>query len=256
MKEKTKKVLLVVLMVAMLILLTGCANVNMEVRVNSDGSADVSYVMGYDQSFLSSMSVTKEDLADDDTFEDSMEEARTQGYTVESYEDENTYGFKASKHIDNIAEFSMQDVAGSDTEVAKNDGIAFEKSLLKTVISQDAIMDLSDFVADEDSDTSAMTNMILNQMKITYKVVLPFSVGENNATKVSEDGKTLEWTLKPGEVNEIKFVASQDYSIFAIIGSIVLIVVIALIVIVVAEKKKKTKKETKPLAEEPKKEAE
>ena len=31
MKEKTKKVLLVVLMVAMLILLTGCANVNMEV---------------------------------------------------------------------------------------------------------------------------------------------------------------------------------------------------------------------------------
>lgn len=253
MKEKTKKIVLVVLMVAMLVLLTGCANVNMEVKVNSDGSADISYVMGYDKDFLSSMNITKEDLAEDDTFEESMEKARAAGYTVENYEDENTYGYKASKHVDNVAEFSMQDVAKSYEEMTKNDGIVYEKSFLKTVISQNANMDLSTLKADENSDTSEMTNMILKQMNITYKVVLPFSVGENNATKVSEDGKTLEWTLKAGEVNEIKFVARQDYSIFGIIVSVVLIVVIALIVIVVAEKKKKIKKETEP-AEETKKE--
>ena len=242
MKELTKKVLLAVLMFAMLIALTGCANVNMEVIINSDGSADISYIMGYDQNFLKSMSITKEELKSDDSFDASMEDARAEGYTVKAYEDADTYGFKASKHVDNIAEFSMEDVTGSEAEMASNDEIVYEKSLLKTTISQNAIMDLSAFATNDDSDAAAMTNMILGQMNMTYKIVLPFSVSQSNATKVSEDGRTLEWELNVGQVNEIKFEAIQDYTIYAIVGAIVLIVVIALIVIVVAEKKKKKKK--------------
>ena len=55
MKEVTKKVLLVVMMIVSLILLTGCVNVDMEVSINDDGSGEISYIMGYNKSFLSSL---------------------------------------------------------------------------------------------------------------------------------------------------------------------------------------------------------
>lgn len=270
MKELTEKVLLMVTMFAILIALTGCANVNMEVSIQADGSADISYVMGYDKSFLESMGVSIEDLATDDSFEEAMQGAEEAGYLVEAYEDDATYGFKASKHVANVAEFSMDDAAGTDAEIATNDGIRYEKSFLKTSISQESSMDLSAMMDTGNTSDAQMANMIIGQMNVTYKVKLPFAVGENNATTVSEDGRTLEWTLKAGSNNEIKFVAVQDYTTYVLIGAITLIVVIALIVIFAAEKNKKGKKtapaeektapegnavsEEKPTSEEDKKE--
>ena len=80
----------------------------------------------------------------------------------------------------------------------------------------------------------------MGQMKISYKLVLPFAAGENNASNVSEDGKTLEWTLKAGQVNEINFVAEQTNLInIAIIAGAVILVLVLILVIASHGKNKK-----------------
>lgn len=243
MKEVTKKVLLVAMMIVSLIILTGCVNVDMEVSVNADGSGEISYILGYNKEFLSSMGTSIDSLTQDNNLEESMESAKKDGYTVEPYEDSQTYGFKASKHVDNVLSVATQTEIAGEGQVPTDGGVTYEKKLLKTLIAQDSKMDLSSVNAGN-SMGAAMTNAMLSQMHMTYRVKLPFRVGESNATTVSEDGRTLEWTLKPGEVNEIRFTAVQDFSLYVVAACVVIIVVIALVVLIVAEKRKKSKNKT------------
>lgn len=254
--KKTLKTIALMLMVGIILLtLTGCANVNFDIKLNADGSGEVSYVMGYDKSFLTSMGVTTSSLENDDSFKEMEDEARQEGYTVEKYEDDNTYGFKATKHVENIQnEFNFTNTMGTSTqEGAQNDEIVYEKNLLKTRYYQDAKLDLTSMGSSNEQE-AAMMQSILSQMEITYKITLPFKAQEHNATTVSEDGKTLEWKLEAGKVNEIKFDAAQDYTLYAIIGGIALLLIIVIIAVAVSKKGKKDKqekvKETKENKEE------
>lgn len=240
MKKTLKTILFVVIMAIVLFCLTGCANVNYEIKLNKDGSGEVSYTMGYDKAFLSSMGVTTEDLSKDSTLDEMKEEAEKEGYTIEKYEDDDTYGFKASKVVTNIQEeFSVENTIG-ESDNKNDDRILYEKSLLKTKYSQNAKMNLT---FDEGSSTqeTAMMNTIMGQMKISYKIVLPFKAGENNATTVSEDGKVLTWELKTGKENTIQFVAQEDYTMIALGGlAVILLLVVIIIIVIVRKKGKKT----------------
>ena len=231
MNKIVKSVLFIVFIGILLVSLTGCANVNYEITLQKDGSGEISYIMGYDKNFLNSMQVSIDDLKSNNSLEQTKQEATQQGYTVEEYEDENTYGFKAYKHVSNIqSEFKMME------DSSQSDAIQYEKSLLKTTFSQDAKLDLSNVAGDEEED--ALTTAVLGQMKISYKIILPFKVGDNNATTVSEDGKTIEWILKAGQTNEIRFIAQQDNTII-IVGAIVAILVVILVIIMMSSKKSK-----------------
>lgn len=235
MKRTLKSVLLVAFLSLTLFVLTGCANVNYEIKLERDGSGEVSYIMGYDKAFLSSMQVSVDDIKEDDSFDEVKQEATNEGYTIEEYEDESTYGFKAYKHVNNIQnEFKI------DEDTDADDGIKYEKTLFKTKYSQNLALNLSDIIGEEED---ALTKAILGQMKISYKIVLPFKVGENNATTVSEDGKTVEWILKAGEANEVKFVAEEDSTSYVVAGTGVVVLIIALCAIVVVTNKKKGKKQ-------------
>lgn len=237
MKRTLKSLLFVVFLSMLLFVLTGCANVNYEIKLDKDGSGDVSYIIGYDKSFLSSMQVSIDDLQGDDTFDEMKQEAIDDGYTVESYEDDNTYGFKAYKHVDNIQnEFQINE------DSSQSDAIQYEKKFLTTKYSQDATLDLSDLTGDSEED--AFATAILGQMKISYKIVLPFKVGDNNATTVSEDGKTLEWILTAGQTNQIKFTAEEDYTMYAVAGVCILVVLIILLVILVIFSRRSKKQES------------
>lgn len=235
MKKALKNIVIIAILGTILFTLTGCANVNYDIKLNKDGSADISYVMGYDKSFLTSMGVETTSVKNDDSLNDMKKEAQEKGYTIEEYEDETTFGFKASKHVNNIQEeFDLENsVIESDEESNK---IVYEKTLLKTTYSQNAKVDLTTML----EDNNAMLKVIVSQMKISYKITLPFKVGSNNATTVSEDGKVLEWTLKVGEVNEIQFEASQDYGIYGLVGIALVLLIAAIIGTVVLKKSKKT----------------
>lgn len=253
MKKALKNIAIITILGIILFTLTGCANVNYDIKLNKDGSADISYVMGYDKSFLASMGVETTSVKNDDSLNDMKKEAEENGYTIEDYEDETTFGFKASKHVNNIQEeFDLDNITEDGKESNK---IMYEKTVLKMKYSQDAKVDLTDMF----EDNNAMLKAIVSQMKISYKITLPFKAGSNNATTVSEDGKTLEWNLKAGEVNEIEFEASQDYGMYALTALALVLVIVATVAVSLSKKAKKTveakpvevkKEEIKPVVEE------
>ncbi len=255
MKKTLKNIVIIAILGIILLTLTGCANVNYDIKLNKDGSGDISYVIGYDKSFLASIGVETSSLQNDNSFDEMEEQAKQNGYTIEKYEDDNTYGFKATKHANNIQEeFDLNDEAGSNN--AETSKIMYEKTLLKTRYYQDSKVDLTDILSD--NEEAAMLKAVMSQMKVSYRITLPFRVGSNNATIVSEDGKTIEWTLKVGEVNEIKFEASQDYGMYALLGLAVVLVIVAVVSVFLFKKAKKTEKvkpvevkkeETKPVVE-------
>ena len=226
MKKTLKNVAIIAILGIILFTLTGCANVDYDIKLNKDGSGDIAYVIGYDKSFLASIGVETSSLENDNSFSEMEEQAKQNGYTIEKYEDDNTYGFKATKHANNIQEeFDLNDEAGSNN--AETSKIMYEKTLLKTRYYQDSKVDLTDILSD--NEEAAMLKAVMSQMKVSYRITLPFRVGSNNATIVSEDGKTIEWTLKVGEVNEIKFEASQDYGMYALLGLAVVLVIVAVV---------------------------
>lgn len=257
MEKILKNIAIIAILGIILLTLTGCANVNYDIKLNKDGSGDIAYVIGYDKSFLASIGVETSSLENDNSFEEMEEQAKQNGYTIEKYEDDNTYGFKATKHANNIQEeFDVNDEAGSNSE--ETGKIMYEKTLLKTKFSQSSKIDLTDVISDDED--AAMLKAVMGQMKISYKITLPFRVGTNNATTVSEDGKTIEWALKVGEVNEVKFEAVQDYGMYALLVLAVVLVIVATISVILSKKAKKTsevkpvevkeEEETKPVAEE------
>ncbi len=221
-----KKVLsLVTIVVMMLIVLTGCVELNYEITLNEDGTADISYVYAFEKSTLEQLGTSGEEMTSD-----MQEKAEESGYTIEEYSDDDVEGFIAKKHIEDLSEISLEDAFGSEyvTDSEENQ-IKIEKSTFKTTYSQEASIDLSSM----DETTASLVTL-------KYTINLPTSVGDNNADEVSEDGKTLTWNLTAGEINEINFEAtSSQYAIIVLI--IIAIVVIVVIIIIIVKKKKSNK---------------
>lgn len=225
-----KKVLsLATIIVMLLVLLTGCVNVNYEVTLNKDGTADVAYVYGFEKEFLKEMETTAEDMTND-----MKESAETSDYTIEAYSDDKIEGFKAKKHVENLSEISLSEAFGEENvKVSEGNEIKIEKKGSKTVYSQNAEFDLSGI----DESMASMVTM-------KYTINLPTKVGNNNASEVSNDGKTLTWNLKAGETNKIEFEAIESGSIVKmIVVALIAIIGVAIIVAVVMLIVKKSKKE-------------
>ncbi len=223
-----KKVLsLISIMAILLIALTGCVSVNYEVTLNKDGTADVAYIYGFEKETLQQLGTSAEDMTSD-----MQKNAETNAYEIETYSDDKIEGFKAKKHIENLSEISLEDAFGSENvKDSEENQIKIEKKGSKTLYSQKASIDLSGM----DESTASMVTM-------KYVIKLPVKVGENNASEVSEDGKTLTWNLKAGEVNEINFEAGgNSSSLITIIIVIAIAVVIAIVIVIIAILSKKQK---------------
>lgn len=219
-----KKVLsLCAIMIIALIVLTGCVNVNYEVTLNKDGTADVAYVYGFQKEFLEQMGTTAEDMTSD-----MKQNAEESEYEIETYSDDEVEGFKAKKHVENLAEISLEEAFGSENVTdSEENQFKVEKKGLKTVYSQNAKIDLSTM---DETTASAVT--------MKYTVNLPVKAGNNNASEVSKDGKTLTWNLKAGEVNEINFEASSSALVTGIIIAVIVLVVIGAAIVAAIKKSK------------------
>ena len=227
-----KKVLSLVAIVAILLVaLTGCVNVNYEVELEKNGSANVSYTYEVDKQYL-----------EDAEYEKMKERATSEGYSIEEYTTEENQGFKASKHFDNASDVSLEKVFGSDyIKDSDANKIKVEKQGFDKVISQDAKLDLS---------------TITKSITVKYTIKLPAAAQSNNANEVSEDGKTLTWNLISSEENSVQYSTTvKGFPVIPVVIAVVAIVVVACIVAVVLKSKKTDKVEVKEeKVEEPKKE--
>lgn len=102
----------------------------------------------------------------------------------------------------------------------------------------------------DDMDLSQITEA-LSQMEVTYVAVLPVKADSNNASTVSEDGKTLTWkvdmtsTDKTAAIN-YSFSLLNMTNIYIAGGTGIALILVIVIIIIVMSKKKKNKEEVIP----------
>lgn len=221
-----KTIGIVLILLVMLVTLTGCVNVNYEVKVNRNGSGDISYVYAFSQDTLKSFNISAEDMV-----QVMKEQAQENKYAVEPYETEELAGFKASKHVKDLnTEFSLQEAFGDEyIQDNENNTIKVDKSLFVTKYSQNAEIDLT-----------SMKEMA-SEIQIEYAITLPVKAKTNNANKVEKGGKTLRWNFMGGEVNKVEFTATQ-INIVPIIIVVVAVIIIVAIVFIILRRKNVTKK--------------
>lgn len=227
-----KKILSIMAIMSMLLLvLTGCMDINYEVALNKDGSADLTLIYGFEKEILEQYGTSSDEMS-----ADMKEEAEKDGYTVENYSDDKLEGIKITKHFDKAEDVVMSELFEGEMDLTsekKNEGIKIEKKGNKTVYSQNDEIDLTSGGEESEFDYSSM-------VKFKYVVKLPVKAGKNNATSVSKDGKTLTWELKFGEVNKIEFESEGSSSslktILIVAGCVVVLAVIAVVVVKASKK--------------------
>lgn len=225
-----KKILkLFTLLAVLLIVLTGCVDVNYEVTLNRDGTADIAYIYGFEKESLEEMGTTAEEMT-----QDMKENAETSDFKVEIFSNDEIEGFKATKHITDLSQISLEEAFGEENvKDSEENQIKVEKKWQKTIYTQKA-----------DIDLTSMDEMTASMIKMKYTINLPTKVGNNNASEVSEDGKTLTWNLKAGEVNKIEFEATESgimdvKTVVIVIIALALISIVVVIVILIVKKQKK-----------------
>ncbi len=86
---------------------------------------------------------------------------------------------------------------------------------------------------------------LVNEMEFNYKLILPTKSISNNATNVSEDGKTLTWNLISDGESNINFSFSlYNLTNILILGGSIILVIVLIIVIIIIIKHKKSQKDT------------
>lgn len=219
-----KTIGLVIILVVMLVALTGCAKVNYEIEVNEDGSGKISYLYGISKNKVGGVVDIVEQIA-----ETMKEQAEESGYTVEPYEDDEISGFKANKYVQDLSkDFSLEEAFGKEyVKDTENNKINIEKGFFGTSYSQNAELDL--------------TNLKDTGIEMIYKIKIPTKVKTSNATEIADNGKTLTWELKSGEINKIEFVAEKINMMPVVIIAVVVIAITIAIVVIILKKKHVTK---------------
>lgn len=222
-----KTIGLIILLMMTLITLTGCAQLNYEVEVKSNGSGEISYIYGISKEILEDINISAEEFVSE-----MKGQAEESNYQVEAYEDDTIAGFKASKHVDDLnTEFSLQEAFSEYVKDTEENGIKVEKGFFNTKYSQTAELDLTTISENEQ-----------NYITMTYQVKLPVKAKSNNADETFDNGKTLKWNLTAGEINKIEFTANKTNTL-PIILIVIVIIAIAIVVIMISKKKSGTKNE-------------
>ena len=230
MKKKLFSLIAFVLMTS--VILTGCVQYVVEIDVNNNLNADVKIKTGILKDVKSFMSENSKTPVD--PFEDTKKEAEEDGLKTEDYSDENYEGI--------IVSTTIKDICNPEDSKTTN-GYAFTKdgNVLKfSAKSADLTKNLTDGSSMSIDDMAQYGDMDLRLI-----IKFPCPAGNNNATTVSEDKKTLEWDLTKSDG---EFFAEANLSDGGISSTVIIIIVaaillIAAVVIAIALSKSKNKKD-------------
>ncbi|MDD2391726.1 MAG: hypothetical protein PHU94_02155 [Bacilli bacterium] len=267
------------ILLTIIILTSGCVRQNYNFSIDKDKNMDISVIVALDSAFFDEEGISDEDV----------QKVKDLGFKVTEYTDENYKGVIATKRIKNIDNYSKEE----DVQFLLN--TLFEEkieniklfSIKKGILSnkykayinfdttdlteRDENTDYNDELeTEEDIEYSEQIETdedqfdtdpqkILSYMDLKYSITLPYGSISNNATDVSEDGKTLTWdfakiTDEKGELTPIEY-EFEIYNltlIYIATGTVGLIVL--LIIVLIISKKGKSKKNknldtTKPIEE-------
>lgn len=148
--------------------------------------------------------------------------------------------YKANFVFDATDEDSL--AGGSNSNDAEEEDSLFNEDGLDVDEDDDSDITLDGDDADKDSG-SADLNQALSGIKFKFEVTLPNAAVSNNATKVSDDKKTLTWEVSYGsKANvEFSFKTTNNMITYIAVGTVAVVVVAGVVILIVKKKGKGTK---------------
>ncbi|MBR0425671.1 MAG: hypothetical protein IJK01_06075 [Clostridia bacterium] len=228
-----KRALYVAILLVILLSMTACIRFDATVKINANGTADVSMLIAASDA-LSSMGDGESQsfgLSDEE-----IAEYKAKGFTYEEYVDVDAgyTGYTLSrKGVDLKSDNNTTDETGMESIL---DGDMF------TVNGRHVVIDFAPFSESEYEESGSYFSLLKNYggyMK--FNLELPVKPTSHNATTASEDGKTLTWDLtKLGAKDTVH--AEFDMpsaSILIWLLPVIGVLVIAAVVVIILMKKKK-----------------
>lgn len=240
---KKHRLIYTILLLFIVITLSGCIDAKFHLTVNKDGSGDFSYQMLMDPTLLA-FTADYNNGTDDDALTEMINDAKESGFTITNLNENGKVGFKADKHINNLQEelkggelFGQENM---DSSIKPGEGLIVDEGFFKTRYKFKMDFDMSDMLNNDLGEFDEIDNIaqsMIKSMNFSFALTLPVSALTHNAGKTEDDGKTLVWTLLPGQKNEIEMTA-EVWNVKNIALLIALIILFAILAIMVAKRKK------------------
>ncbi|WP_431802477.1 LppM family (lipo)protein [Halobacillus andaensis] len=223
----------IIMVMAVLVLsITGCVKGDFAVKINKDGSGVNTITVGVEESTLGQFG------GGDGLLEDTSADLETQGYTVESLDEEGYIGVRATKEfedageMDFIPETDTLDQEAVDTSAAEDDiDLNVEEGFFSDTYHLEGTVDLSGTF-----DLGGVEEMIASQMDLTFTLGLPIKAADHNADE--EDGRMLTWAINPTGSNDIMVEANvPNVRNIIIVGGLALLLIGAGVFLFLRKKK-------------------
>lgn len=222
-----KKIRLIVITMLLAFIMTGCARINIDINVKSNGKVDMEmlYAMMEDYADESDMLSDKE-----------IKKMEDEGWKYSKYSQDGYVGYTISVKDKDLKEIT--DEVGDEEGALGLGNDAFS-------ITKDGSNYIFDALLLDEDDATQMAayktyfNLYGGYMKLVLHV--PEKAVSSNATSVSEDGKTLTWDLldmAPGEKLHAEFKISA-VNIKLILGLVAAAIVVCAVVLVMKNRGKK-----------------
>ena len=215
--------ILFVLTATLAVILTGCIRVNMDITMKSNGKADISILYAFQDSLASMM----DDGEDVGLNSEEIESFREKGAEVTDYAEDGYTGYL----------ITMKDTDLNSTELVEGSAGALRKE------NGLYILDLNLLSDEEEGELDASAASMIQSAGgyFTVTVTLPVEPASHNATKVSEDGKTLEWdmlTMDRSEPIHVEYKAENNMPVIAAVIGLVVILAVICIAVLISKKRK------------------
>lgn len=231
-----KGLFVVVLVLLMAVLLSGCVQMVIGAKVNEDGTGSIRMQTGILETMV-------EEMGDQIDLSNSVEGAKEQGYTVTPYTSDGYTGYVYEKSFANLNAMNDDEVMSSmqmQILVSEEDG--------KKVYTWQGQSDVSEQMESE-SGMSIETLQQAGNLDLRFILTMPYPITQTNATSLSDDKMTATWNLL--EVGDGAFMATavesapvlQLWMILLIAVAVIVIVVVVLIVVFANKKKRQIQSE-------------
>lgn len=240
-----------VMILFLIFTMTGCVKFNANMDIKKDKSMDFKIIYAFDTNYFGD----KELLTDEN-----KDKLKSAGFTVTDYLDGTMKGFIISRNVKNIDYVSSEidteySLSGMLEDNSSNPYVfKVKKGLFKNTYVAKLSFDSSDSSLSDDSkdsneeedytsDDEFDFGGMMGSMDLSFNVNLPYGVINSNATKTSEDGKTLTWTLTTNNESlmEFEFELYNMSVIYIVSGIIIILIVFIVFMIIRKRNNKKTK---------------
>lgn len=195
---------------AIILLCSGCMKYSVGMTIDENKNVNFELIYALDKEVWG-------DMLDESEITETDDEMIESGYDVKPYTNGNWIGSIYTKNMGNLDDISTTDVINVDLsnifdtdENTEETKYYFQKIVdgkKTTYVASFSIDATEDDDSDDSDDNEEEMDMsaFTSSMELTYSVTLPVKADSNNATTVSEDGKTLTWNLEYGKVTNINY---------------------------------------------------